>query len=68
MKIMLVTLATNISRDGQRIAVIGTNRIVKLALNRWPCCGTVQRATALQTNHLYTKHTPLFLLKNTSLF
>ena len=31
------------SKDGQRIAVIGTNKIVKLTVTRtrWPCRGTI---------------------------
>ena len=49
MNSMLVKLATNFTKDVQRIAVIGTNRIVKLTVTRtrWPCRGTNQRATAL---------------------
>ena len=31
---MLVKLATNFPKDGQRIAVIGTNKIVKLTVTR----------------------------------
>jgi len=36
-------------KDGQRIAVIGTNKIVKLTVTRtkWHCCGTIQRRMAL---------------------
>ena len=46
---MLVKLATNFPKDGQRIAVIGTNKIVKLIVTRtkWPCRGTIQRTMAL---------------------
>ena len=44
---MLVKLATNFPKDGQRIAVIGTNKIVKLTVTRWPCRGTIQRTTTL---------------------
>jgi len=46
---MLVKLATKFPKDGQRIAVIGTNKIVKLTVTRarWPCHGTIQRTTAL---------------------
>jgi len=46
---MLVKLATNFPKDGQCIAVIGTNKIVKLTATRirWPCRGTIQRTTAL---------------------
>jgi len=42
-------LATNFPTGGQRIAVIGTNKIVKLTVTRtnWPCRGTIQRTTAL---------------------
>ena len=49
MNSMLVKLATNFPKDGQRIAVIGTNKIVKLTVTRtrWPCCGTIQKTTAL---------------------
>ena len=32
MNSMLVKLATNFPKDGQRIAVIGTNKIVKLTV------------------------------------
>jgi len=36
-------------KDGQHIAVIGPNKIVKLTvtMTRWPCCSTIQRTTAL---------------------
>jgi len=64
---MLAKLATTVPRDGLRTAVIGANRIVKLAITKWPCHGTVQRAMAQPTNHLYTKHTPL-LLANSQVF
>ena len=49
MNSMLVKLATNFPKDCQRIAVIGTNKIVKLTVTRtrWPCRGTLQRTTAL---------------------
>jgi len=49
MNSMLVKLAKNFPKDGQRITVIGTNKIVKLTVTRtrWPCCGTIQRTTAL---------------------
>jgi len=49
MNSMLVKLATKFPKDGQRIAVIGTNKIVKLTVTRtrWPCRGTIQRITAL---------------------
>ena len=49
MNSMLVKLATNFPKDGQRIAVIGTNEIVKLTVTwtRWPCRGTIQKTTAL---------------------
>ena len=42
---MLVKLATNFQKDGQRIAVIGTNKIVKLTVtrNKWPCPGTINK-------------------------
>jgi len=45
----LVKLATNFPKDGQRTAVIGTSKIVKLTMTRtrWPCRGTIQRTTAL---------------------
>ena len=39
--------STNFPKDGQRITVIGTNKIVKLTMTRWPCRGTIQRTTAL---------------------
>ena len=37
------------SKRWQRIAVIGTNKIVKLTVTRtrWPCRGTIQKTTAL---------------------
>jgi len=46
---LLVKLATNFPKDGQRITVIGTSKIVKLTVirTRWPCHGTIQRTTAL---------------------
>jgi len=49
MNSMLVKLATNFPKDGQRIAVIGTNKIEKLTVTttKWPCRGTIQRTTAL---------------------
>ena len=49
MNSMLVKLATNFPKDGQRIAVIGTNKIAKLTVTRtrWPCRGTIQKTTAL---------------------
>jgi len=45
MNSMLVKLVTNFPKDGQRIAVIGTNKIVKLTVTRtrWPCRGTIQK-------------------------
>ena len=45
MNSMLVKLATNFPKDGQRIAVIGTNNIVKLTVTRtrWPCRGTINK-------------------------
>ena len=66
MNSMLVKLATNFPKDGQRIAVIGANKILKLTVTRtrWPCRGTIQRTTALQTSHLCMKHTPLLLSNN----
>ena len=50
MNSMLVKLATNFPKDGQLIAIIGTNKIVKLTVTRtrWPCHGTIQKTTALQ--------------------
>jgi len=44
-----VKLATNVPKDGQRIAVIVPSKIVKLTVTRtkWPCRGTIQRTTAL---------------------
>jgi len=61
MNSMLVKLVTNFPKDGQRIAAIGTNKILKLTGTRtkWPCRGTIERATALWTSHLCTKHTRL---------
>ena len=49
MNSMLVKPAINFPKDGQRIAVIGTNKIVKLTVTRtrWSCRGTIQRNTAL---------------------
>jgi len=58
---MLVNLATNFPKDGQRIAVIGTNKIVKLTVTRtrWPCRGTIQKTrhykqtTSARSIHCY---------------
>jgi len=49
MNSMLVKPATNFPKDSQRIAVIGTNKIVKLTVTRtrWPYCSTIQRTTTL---------------------
>jgi len=49
MNSMLVKLATNFPKDGQGIAVIGTNKNEKLKVTRirWPCRGTIQRTTAI---------------------
>jgi len=61
---MLVKLVTNFPKDGQRIAVIGTNKIVKLTVTRtrWPCCGTIQRTTApINKPPLHEAYTVIFV-------
>ena len=63
MNSMLVKLATNFPKDGQRIAVIGTNKIVKLTVTRtkWPCRCSIQIHGTINKPPLHEAYTVTFV-------